>query len=152
MKSIAVSLLVVLLFGSNLQAQQKVKERDLRGQWKMVFDFDEDFIEKELEDEDIPWIGRIVAEGVSGMVFNILDEIDLQFEFQDDHKLKIMVEVFGEGEVEYARWYIDSKGALILDDDDHDDDVWLFEGKKLVAFEREHGKLERQPVYLERVN
>ena len=152
MKSIAISLLVVFVFGSNLQAQQKVKERDLRGQWKMVFDLDEDFIEKELEDEDIPWIGRIVAEGVSGMVFNILDEIDLQFEFQDDHRLKIMVEVFGEREVEYASWYIDSKGALILDDDDHDDDVWLFEGKKLVAFEREHGKLERQPVYLERVN
>ena len=152
MKSIAVSLLVVFVFGSNLQAQQKVKERDLRGQWKMIFDLDEDFIEKELEDEDIPWIGKIVAEGVSGMVFNILDEIDLQFEFQDDHRLKIMVEVFGEREVEYARWYIDSKGALVLDDDDQDDDVWLFEGKKLVAFEREHGKLERQPVYLERVN
>ena len=151
MKSIAVSLLVVLVFGSNLQAQKKVKERDLRGQWKMVFDLDEDFIEKDLEDEDIPWIGSIVAKGVSGMVFNILDEIDLQFEFQDDHRLKVMVEVFGEREVEYARWYIDSKGALVLDDDDHDDDVWLFEGKKLVAFDRDHDRLERQPVYLERV-
>jgi len=151
MKSIAISILVVFVFGSTLQAQQKVKERDLRGQWKMIFDLDEDFIEKELEDEDIPWIGKIVAEGVSGMVFNILDEIDLQFEFQDDHRLKIMVEVFGEENVEYARWYIDSKGALVLDDDDDDDDVWLFEGKKLVAFDRDHGRLERQPVYLERV-
>ena len=151
MKSIALSLSLVLLFGLNIQAQQKVKERDLRGQWKMVFDIDEDFIEHEIEDEDLPWFGNLVAESVSGLVFNILDEIDVQFEFQDDHRLKVMVHVFGEDEVEYAKWYIDSKGALILDDDDRDDDVWLFERGRLVAYERENGRLERQPVYLERV-
>jgi hypothetical protein len=151
MKSIALSLSLVLLFGLNIQAQQKVKERDLRGQWKMVFDIDEDFIEKEIEDENLPWFGSLVAESVSGLVFNVLDEIDVQFEFQDDHRLKVMVQVFGEDEVEYAKWYIDSKGALILDDDDRDDDVWLFDKGRLVAYERENGKLERQPVYLERV-
>ena len=151
MKSVALSLSIVLLFGLNIQAQQKVKERDLRGQWKMVFDIDEDFIEEEIEDEDLPWFGSLVAESVSGLVFNILDEIDVQFEFQDDHRLKVMVHVFGEDEVEYAKWYIDSKGALILDDDDRDDDVWLFDKGRLVAYERENGKLERQPVYLERV-
>ena len=151
MKSIALGLSLALLFGLNVQAQKKVKERDLKGQWKMVFDIDEDFIEEEIEAEDLPWFGNLVAESVSGLVFNILDEIDVQFEFQDNHKLKIMVHVFGEDEVEYAKWYIDSKGALILDDDDRDDDVWLFDRGRLVAYERENGRLERQPVYLERV-
>jgi hypothetical protein len=152
MKPIALSLFIVLLFGMNVQAQKKVKERDLRGQWKMIFDIDEDFIQEELDDGDLPWIGKMVAEGVSDIVLNILDDIDLQFEFQDDHKLKIMVEVFGEKEVEYAKWYIDSKGALILDDNDQDDDIWLFDDNNLYAYERQGGSLKKQPVYLKRVN
>ncbi len=152
MKSIALSLMLVLFIGFNAQAQGKVKERDLRGQWKMVFDFDEDFIEEELDSKDIPWFGRMVAESVSSFVFNILDEIDIQFEFQPDHRLKIIVEVFGEREVEYARWHIDSRGGLVIDDDDDDKDVWLFEGDRLFAYEKHHRSLKKQPVYLVRVH
>ena len=151
MKPLTLSLLIVLLLGLDVNAQKKVKERDLRGQWKMIFDVDEDFIKEELDDEDLPWLGKIVAEGVSDIVLNILDDIDVRFEFQDNHKLKVIVEVFGEEEVEYAHWYIDSKGALILDDDDHDDDIWLFDNKKLYAYERSGEKLRKQPVYLKRV-
>ncbi len=144
--------MLVLFIGFNAQAQGKVKERDLRGQWKMVFDFDEDFIEEELDSKDIPWFGRMVAESVSSFVFNILDEIDIQFEFQPDHRLKIIVEVFGEREVEYARWHIDSRGGLVIDDDDDDKDVWLFEGDRLFAYEKHHRSLKKQPVYLVRVH
>jgi len=150
MKSITLSLMLVLFIGFSAQSQEKVKERDLKGQWKMVFDFDEDFIEEELDLKNIPWFGRMVAESVSGFVFNILEEIDLQFEFQPDHRLKIIVEVFGEREVEYAHWHIDSRGGLVLDEDD-DDEVWLFEGKRLFAYEQHHRSLKKQPVYLVRV-
>ena len=151
MKSVALSMILLMLLGINAHAQKKVKERDLRGQWKMVFDFDEDFIEEELEDEDLPWLGKMIAEGVSDVVINILDDIDVRFEFRDNNKLKIMVEVFGEEEVEYARWHIDSKGALILDDDDHDDDIWLFDSDRLYAYESSNGSLKKQPIYLKRV-
>ena len=151
MKPITLSLIFLLFVGFSAQAQKKVKERDLKGQWKMVFDLDEDFIEEELEEEDLPWLGKVVAEGVSDMVLNILDEIDLRFEFRDHNKLKIMVEVFGEEEVEYASWHIDSKGALVLDDADHDDDIWLLDNNRLYAYERNNGTLKKQPVYLKRV-
>ena len=151
MKSVALSMILLMLLGLNAHGQKKVKERDLRGQWKMVFDLDEDFIEEELEDEDLPWLGQMIAEGVSDVVINIIDDIDVRFEFRDHNKLKIMVEVFGEEEVEYARWHIDSKGALILDDDDHDDDVWLFDSDRLYAYEKSNGSLKKQPVYLQRV-
>ena len=118
----------------------------------MVFDFDEDYIEEALDSEDIPWFGRIVAESVTGLVFNILDEVYIQFEFQRDHRLKIIVDVFGEREVEYAHWHIDSQGGLVLDDDDDDDDVWLFEGDRLVAYEKHHRTLKKQPIYLVRID
>ena len=150
MKSIAL-MITLLLVGLNVQAQKKVKERDLKGHWQMVFDFDEDFIEEEIEQEDIPWLGEIIAKGVSGIVLDILDEVEVRFEFQKDNRLKIMIDAFGEESVEYAHWFIDSKSALVLDDDDHDDDVWLFDHGKLYAYEKHNGSLERQPVYLERV-
>ena len=143
--------MLVALVGVNVQAQKKVKERDLKGHWQMVFDFDEDFIEDELDEEDIPWLGKIVAQGVSGIVLSLLDEVDVRFEFQKNNRLKIMVDAFGEESEEYANWSIDSKGALILDEDDRDDDIWLFDHGKLYAYERHHGQLERQPIYLERV-
>lgn len=151
MKSIALCFLVVLCTGFNSQAQSKVKERDLKGHWKMVFNLDEDYIQQELEDEDVPWLGRVIVEGVTGVVFNILDEIDIKFEFQRDHRLKIMVDAFGEESVEYAHWHINSRGGLVLEDDD-DNDVWLFKGDHLVAYEKQNGSLERQPLYLERVD
>ena len=152
MKSITLSLTLILLLGFSAHGQKKVKERDLKGHWKMVFDFDEDFIEQEIDTEDVPWLGKIIASGVSGIVFEIIDEIDITFEFQENNRLKIMVDVFGEEEVEYARWHIDSKGGLVLDDDDHDgDDIWLFDKGKLYAYEKHYDGLERQPIYLKRV-
>lgn len=152
MKSIVLSLIVLMLAGGSVQAQKKVKEQDLKGHWQMVFDFDEDFIKNELEDEpDIPWLGKFVAHGVSGFVLNILDEIDIEFEFQSNNQLKIMIDAFGEESVEYANWHIDSKGALILDEDDDDDDIWLFDHGKLYAYEKNGGQLERQPIFLKRV-
>jgi len=147
---VVASLLVIFLLGFDLQAQKKVKERDLKGHWKMVFDIDEDFVEDELQNNDIPWLGKLVAEGVSGFVFSILDDIDIRMEFQKNNKLKITVNAFGEEEVEYAHWHIDSKGALILDDDeeDDDDDIWLLDRGNLYAYERHGSQLEKQPVYL----
>lgn len=152
MKSIALSFLMVFVVGINAQAQKKVKERDLKGHWQMVFDFDKEFIEEELDEEEVHWLGKIIASGVSGIVLDILDEVDIRFEFQANNRLKIMVNVFDEEEVEYASWYIDHNGGLILDDDDHDDDIWLFDHGKLYSYEKHNGRLERQPVYLVRVH
>ena len=152
MKSITLSCLLVLFLVFGAQAQKKVRERDLKGQWHLVFDFDEEFVEEELSEEDVPWLGRIIAKGVSGIVLDILDEVDISFEFDRDNRLKILVDVFGEEEVEYAHWYIDSQGALILDDDEDDNDIWLFNQGKLYAYEKHNGQLERQPVYLVRTN
>jgi len=152
MKSIILSFIVLMMAGGNIQAQKKVREGDLKGHWQMVFDFDEDFIENELEDQDIPWLGKLFAQGVSGFVLDILEEVDITFEFQQDNRLKIMVDAFDDESVEYAHWYIDSKGALILDDDDQDDDIWLFDHGNLYAYERHDGHLEKQPLFLKRVN
>ncbi len=159
MKYTALLLLMLFTISFTANAQNKVKERDLKGNWKMIIDIDEEEIEEELKDDDIPFLGRVFAKSVSSMVFGIIDEIDIEMRFMDDNRLKIIVEAFGEREVEYGTWYIDSHGALVLDDfehinvgDDNDDnDVWLMKNDRLVAYEQTGKHLERKPIYLKRM-
>ncbi|MDX1741280.1 MAG: hypothetical protein R3178_08310, partial [Rhodothermales bacterium] len=75
---------------------------------------------------------------VLGAVEGLLDWIDIRFEFLPDNQLKVMVDVFGEEEVEYAEWHVNDRRELVLSDSGHfqaENTVWLFEGGRLVAYE-----------------
>ena len=161
MKTTILLLTMTLAVGFTSEAQQRVKERDLKGHWQMVIDIDEEEIEDELRDPDIPWLGRVFAKSLTSLVFGIIDEIDVEMQFKDNNRLKVVIEAFGEREVEYGRWYIDRDGALILDDFEHinvgdnhedDQDIWLMKNGRLVAYEQHGKRLDRQPVYLRRID
>ena len=159
MKYVTLLITLVLMLSYTAQAQNKVRERNLKGTWKMVIDIDEDELEDELEDDDIPLIGRVFAKSVTSLVFGIIDEIDIEMQFQNNNRLKLVIEAFGEREVEYGRWYIDDEGALRLDDfdnisvgdDDDDNDIWLMKDDRLVAYEQHGSRLDRKPVYMKRM-
>jgi len=146
---------------SPVMAQQSVKEKDVLGEWEMVIDVDMDELERDLEDEN--WLARKIAGSVTGLVSDILDEIDIHMDFRDNGEVKIMVEAFGEREVEYAEWDINKDGELMIFDEDErrwknrhvnfgsDDDIWLMDDGKIYQFEGRRGRLERGNVYLQRV-
>ncbi|MEM8483898.1 MAG: hypothetical protein AAF564_00030 [Bacteroidota bacterium] len=144
-------LLVVLLFlfaGITVaNAQTRVHYKDLSGTWKLEITLDE----KDLE-ENSAW-DRIVSKTVDG----VLDEINIYFEFKRENELRVVVDAFGEKEVEYSEWHIDD-GALYFGDGenfDMDDNIWMFDGRNLAAYtEDRRGKLvkDNQNVYLHRVN
>ena len=157
-----ISLFCLCLVGTTSLAQSKITEKELLGEWSMVIDIDLDEIERDLEDEN--WLARKIAGSVTGLVSDILEEIDIKMDFRDNGEVKIMVRAFGEREVEYAEWRITREGELeIFDNDDrrwknrhvnfgHDDDVWLMDKGKIVQYERgSRGRLERGDVYLEKV-
>jgi len=151
-------LLALFIVGFSVQAQKPVKEKNLLGEWKLIIDVDEDEIMDEIEeDEDIPFFGEWIAETVIGLAFNIIDDLDIYFTFKEDGKLKVVVEIFGEREVEYSEWYINKDGELVLgetDAFDSDDDIWLMEGDRLVAYEEDwKGRRERErEVYMIKVD
>jgi hypothetical protein len=148
MKRIILLTAVSMILIVSAQAQSKVSKKDLRGEWKMVFDFDEEDLEEGIDDNF--WLGSIISGPMSGFVMDILDEIDIQMEFLDGGKLKITVDAFGEEEVEYDKWYLTSKGELVIGDDD-EDEVWMLEGKKLYQYDKlSRGRLEKQEVFLVR--
>ncbi|NVK82688.1 MAG: hypothetical protein HWE21_00115 [Cytophagia bacterium] len=157
------SILLTLLAVSTMSiAQSKVTEKSLIGEWQMIIDIDMDEVEEELENEN--WLARKIAGSVTGLVSDILDEIDIRMDFRSNGEVKIMVEAFGERETEYAEWEISSDGELKIFDEDHDrwrnrhvsfgndDDVWLMDDGNIVQFEKHsRGRLERQEVYLKRI-
>lgn len=128
-------MLFLVLF-ANAQ-KKKVKERDLDGVWKLVIKIDKEEVVDELDDEDNIF-AKIIAKSVIGIVDDVLDEIDVRFEFKSNNRLKVTVNAFGEEEVEYSEWKINKKGQLIIEDIesfDSEEDYWLFEGDILVAYD-----------------
>ncbi|WP_422008361.1 hypothetical protein [Roseivirga pacifica] len=161
MKKLITLMLLVGISGS-LTAQSKVKERDVVGEWELVIDIDRREIEEEIEEES-NWLARRFAKSVSNFALDIVESIDIVMDFKDDGDLKITANVFGAREVEWASWYINRDGELIIEDlddrdDDHftlsDSDVWLFDKDEdhLVPYEKSRrGRLaENEDVYLRR--
>lgn len=144
---------------SAVLAQRPVKEKDLKGVWQLVIDIDREEVKRDIEDEESVF-ASILAKSLTNVVFDLIDEIDIQFEFLPDNRVRIEAEIFGASEVEYADWHINDDGELVIGDTDNfhvnsddGDDVWLKEGDLLVAYERkDYGKRRNKEVYLKPIN
>ena len=99
---------------------QEVKEKDILGTWKMVIDIDEE-LDQEAEEADT-YLEEIIIKSVSGLVDGIMGNIDIYFDFQRNNDLLITVKAFGEVEEDEARWFINHRGYLEIEDVDDDDD------------------------------
>ena len=137
--------LLLLATATTVFAQSPVKQRDIKGTWKLVFDIDRSEGESSLE--------RIALSAVDGF----LDELDIRMTFKSDGELIVHAEAFGDSDTEYSDWTIDDDGRLHIGDSESlnidEDNVWLREGKRLVPYEmKSNGELERSDnVYLVRL-
>lgn len=144
-KSLLILLALFIFTHAVSYAQSRVKDRDLRGTWELVFNIDE---AAETATE------RVILNAVDGL----LDEIEIQMVFEEDNITRVMVNAFGEEEVEYSDWEINNKGQLLLGDTEHfqsdDDRVWMFDKGKLFAYERgRKGELEKvTEIYMKRID
>lgn len=152
-----ITLCLMLTVTVSVMAQKKVREKDLIGEWELVIDIDREDLERELEEEE-NWLARSFAKSVSGFALDIVESIDIDFEFRENGDVRIEVNVFGEREVEYAEWYINREGELIIESEDNDHvqiddiDVFMMDDGKLVAYEKgRKGRLyEKEEIYLRR--
>ncbi len=150
---------LVLIVGFSAVAQKSIREKDILGEWKLVIALDEEEILDEIEeDDDIPFFAEWIAEGAVDLAFSIIDDLDIYMDFRDNGKLKIVVEIFGEREVEYTDWYINRYDEVVIGDadiiDHDDDDVWIYDGDRLIS--SDHGRRGRRfhddDIYLERID
>lgn len=151
-------IITALVLSLSLQAQKSIKERDILGEWKLIIDIDKNEIMEEIEeDDDVPFFGEWIAESVLGLVSNVLDDLEIYFDFRKDGQVKVVAEIFGEREVEYSEWYINGDGELVIGETDifdNDDDVWLMEGGRLVSYEhrKRYRRDDAAEVYMIRIN
>ncbi len=149
-------LLTALVLTLSLQAQKSVREKDVLGEWKLIIDINKREIMEDVEDdEDIPFFGEWIAESVIGLVSNILDDLEIHFDFRKNGQVKVVAEIFGEREVEYSEWYLSRDGELVIGETDifdNDDDVWVMENDRLVHYENRRGRDPEAEVYMIRID
>jgi hypothetical protein len=153
MKKIALLCMVALLSSSFLNAQSKVKDRDVLGEWKLRVDLQKEIQDK---DSDLNFLEKALVGAVSGIVTTAMNHVDIRFDFKRNNEvlLKIHNKEENTTETEALKWFINNQGQLEIEDIDNDnvnvqhDGAWMLLGKQLVAVE--DGKV-KQAVYLEKM-
>ena len=153
MKKIAFLFLAALLSSSLMNAQSKVKDRDVLGEWKLHVDLQKEIQDK---DSDLNFLEKALVGAVSGIVTTAMNHVDIRFDFKRNNEviLKIHNKDEDKTETEILKWFINKQGQLEIDglDNDHvnvqHDGAWMLLDKQLVAVE--YGKV-KQAVYLEKM-
>ena len=153
MKKIAFLFLGGLLSSSLMNAQSKVKDRDVLGEWKLHLDLQKEIQDK---DSDLNFLEKALVGAVSGIVTTAMNHVDIRFDFKRNNEviLKIHNKDEDKTETEILKWFINKQGQLEIDDLDNDhvnvqhDGAWMLLDKQLVAVE--YGKV-KQAVYLEKM-
>ena len=153
MKKIAFLFLAALLSSSLMNAQSKVKDRDVLGEWKLHVDLQKEIQDK---DSDLNFLEKALVGAVFGIVTTAMNHVDIRFDFKRNNEviLKIHNKDEDKTETEILKWFINKQGQLEIDDLDNDhvnvqhDGAWMLLDKQLVAVE--DGKV-KQAVYLEKM-
>jgi hypothetical protein len=153
MKKIAFLFLAALLSSSLMNAQSKVKDRGVLGEWKLHLDLQKEIQDK---DSDLNFLEKALVGAVSGIVTTAMNHVDIRFDFKRNNEviLKIHNKDEDKTETEILKWFINKQGQLEIDDLDNDhvnvqhDGAWMLLDKQLVAVE--DGKV-KQAVYLEKM-
>jgi hypothetical protein len=146
---------VVFLFPG--YGQEKVKEKDILGRWKLVIDMEnikEEEIEEDIEDENA--VVKAFVNAVTGFVFDIMDEIDIEFQFEEDGLMRSYADVFNNSDYERGEWFINKYGGLEFDTDieinESNDQAWFLVDDILVPCDRKGRYIDEENVYLVRLD
>jgi hypothetical protein len=151
MKKIAFLFLAALLSSSLMNAQSKVKDRDVLGEWKLHVDLQKEIQDK---DNDLNFLEKALVGAVSGIVTTAMNHVDIRFDFKRNNEVILKIHNKDEDKTEILKWFINKQGQLEINDLDNDhinvqhDGAWMLLDKQLVAVE--DGKV-KQAVYLEKM-
>ena len=137
----------VVVFGFTTQAQNRVKEYKLLGEWEMKFDLNDKLSDREEADPNSMKEG--FERTVKNFALSVVEDIDIKMDFRPNGELRMSANIFGVDRVEYTEWLIDRRGRLIIKEDSKkfrsgekkiyvpgERDFWLMEGDRLVGYKR----------------
>lgn len=144
MKTRLLLLASALLLISTFSIAQKLSDKDVIGTWKLVIGIDEamDEAKQELREEGGSAFEKLVLSSITGLVTNIVEEIDLQIQFRKDREAVVYVTAFEEEETEYTTWKIVDNRLYIEDTDSFKSDTqdyWILRNGVLISVNEEEG-------------
>ena len=138
--------LSILFVSSLMYSQEKVSERKLLGLWELKIDI-KSTIEEESEDKN--FFEKIMLKTVSSFVQNVMEEVEVNFEFKKQGVLYVFTIIDNEKkENEVLSWKINRKGQLLIEDLKTEkislksDGVWTFHKGSLYQVDSD-GKIEK---------
>jgi len=151
-----VSAVAILFLCSATLVTSKTKEKDIIGKWKLHLDISK-AVDKETEDEDD--IGTAFARGIVNMVDDLVEEIDITFDFQKNNVLVVTHDSnfhHQEESTERYRWKINKDGHIVTSSIkskhfsmDDDDDGWILKKGKLTPIDQDDDS--KGIVWLEKI-
>tara|TARA_B100001063_G_C16450369_1_gene397985 strand:- start:52 stop:531 length:480 start_codon:yes stop_codon:yes gene_type:complete len=150
------SVLAVLILCTAAIAPRKIKEKDIVGKWKFHLEISKSIDKETKNDNDL---GSIFARGVGHMVDDLVEEVEIIFDFQKNHLLIVTqhssFDEEEQGSVETYRWKINQQGHIIttsMKDSNQEKSIqnfeeWKLKKGKLVPV----GKEEKNVVWMEKI-
>lgn len=151
------SVFAVLVLCSAAIAPSKTKEKDIIGKWKFHLEISKAINEDTDGDDDL---GSIFARGIGRLVDDLVEEVDITFDFQKDNILVVTqnsrFDDDEEDSVETYRWKINKKGHVITTPvkkrnkkkSVQNSDGWKLKKGKLVPVDEDDEEI----VWMERIN
>ena len=109
MKKIAFLFLAALLSSSLMNAQSKVKDRDVHGEWKLHVDLQKEIQDK---DSDLNFLEKALVGAVSGIVTTAMNHVDIRFDFKRNNEviLKFTTKMKTKQKQKYLNGLLTSRG------------------------------------------
>jgi len=153
----SIVLLLFLTASFSTLAQEKVTERDILGQWKFIIDVGDEEMEEINEDmEDENLLVQAFAKSISGFVFDVIQGIDIEFQFEENGVLRTYTDVLNQSDYERGEWSINEYGGLEFDTDveinDSKEKAWFLLDDILVLCDKKGKGIEEEKVYLVRID
>ena len=149
MKKYSIVVFLFIFLMTYALAQTPVKSRKLKGEWELQIEVAEAVAE---ETKDLGVFGKMLAGAVAGFVDVALESVDIVFNFYNKNSVLLTVKTDDEApEIESLNYRIDQGKLYIEGLEEGDIDIsingyWMFEGKNLIHFNEDGGRVKN--VYL----
>lgn len=154
-RRLLVSAAAILFLCSAALVTGNTKEKDIIGKWKLHLDISK-AVDKKIKDEDD--IGTAFARGIVNMVDDLVEEIDITFDFQKNNILIVTHDSDSqhqEESTERYRWKINKDGYVVTTPINkkhfsvNDDEGWVLNKGKLTPVDQDNDK--EEIVWLEKI-
>jgi hypothetical protein len=154
MKTMIIIFTLIAFTLVEVQAQNKLTEKDVTGSWRLVIDVSEEMDELRDEMDDTESLfGQVIKKSVSGFVEGLLNNIEIYMDFLPNGEVEVTSIAFDKEDRDFSTWKIVGNKLYISDSDNfqvENDSYWIMEHNSILISVSEDGNNNKN-VYLRKI-